>query len=97
VAFVVPKEFCRKLRFGDWEANYVPDLAQTSSEGISPELKTFYREALSRFGSECFWNMRPAQTPGGMKVIASQLRKYGGMEAWRLATKITETLNHAVG
>lgn len=97
VTFVVPKEFSRKLRFGDVEATFVPDMAQRSLGNITTELKTLYQEALSRFGSECFWNMHPAQTPGGMKVIASQLRKYGDMEAWRLATKITETLNHAVG
>ncbi|MBY0430794.1 MAG: hypothetical protein K2Q10_06330 [Rhodospirillales bacterium] len=96
-AFVVPKEFRRKLRFGDQEARYVPEQTGKTRDVIAPELRILYQEAMSRFGSECFWNMHPAQTPAGMKVVASQLRKYGGMDAWRLATKITETLNHSAG
>lgn len=38
-------------------------------------------------------------TMDGMRVIVDRLRRYGGMEAWRLASEIEEKLgnNHASG
>lgn len=62
---------------------------------LNAELDALYQEAVKQFGTGCLWNVRPSATPRGMKVIATQLRKYGNMDAWRLAGKITKELQHA--
>ncbi|NFV79322.1 hypothetical protein [Magnetospirillum aberrantis] len=61
------------------------------------ELFTLHKEAMDKFGVRCFWNMKPSATADGMRVVAAQLRKHGGMDAWRLASKIKEVLEHAAG
>lgn len=62
---------------------------------LNAELEALYQEAIKQFGTGCLWNIRPSATPRGMKVIATQLRKCGNMDAWRLAEKITKELQHA--
>jgi hypothetical protein len=66
---------------------------------FSVELQKLHTEAISRFGAQCLWNASPSQTMYGMRVIVDRLRRYGSMEAWRLATEIEEKLgeNHASG
>jgi len=59
------------------------------------DLVELHREAVERFGESCLWNANPSATPAGMAVIADLLRKYGGMDAWRLAARIREALAHA--
>lgn len=63
----------------------------------SSELLAIHKEAMDKYGTRCFWNMKPSATPDGMRVVAIQLRKYGGMDAWRLASKIKEVLERAAG
>ena len=66
---------------------------------FSVELQKLHTEAMSRFGAQCLWNASPSQTMDGMRVIVDRLQRYGGMEAWRLASEIEEKLgnNHASG
>lgn len=68
-------------------------------QAFSVELQKLYTEATSRFGAQCLWNASPSQTMDGMRVIVDRLRRYGGMEALRLALEIEEKLgsNHASG
>jgi hypothetical protein len=61
-------------------------------QAFSVELQKLHTEAISRFGAQCLWNASPSQTMDGMRVIVDRLRRYGGMEAWRLATEIEEKL-----
>lgn len=61
----------------------------------SSELAILHKEAMGKFGVSCLWSMKPSASPHGMKVIVDQLRKHGGMDAWRLAAKIEEALNQA--
>lgn len=62
---------------------------------LMPELECLHRLAVEKFGDSCLWNAKPSATREGMMVVADQLRSYGGMDAWRLATKIREVLTHA--
>jgi len=59
------------------------------------DLIRLHRAATERFGANCLWSAKPPATPEGMKVMADLLRKYGGMDAWRLAEEIAEVLNRA--
>ena len=59
------------------------------------DLVRLHQAAMSRFGARCLWSAKPPATPEGMKVVADHLRKYGGMDAWRLAEDIAEVLTHA--
>jgi len=61
----------------------------------SSELAILHQQAVEKFSLSCLWKMKPSSSPHGMKVIADQLRKHGGMDAWRLAAKIDEALNQA--
>jgi hypothetical protein len=63
----------------------------------SPEsLSKIYNEAMERFGARCLWNATPSRTPEGLLLVADRLRRYGGMDAWRLATQIRdEVKRHA--
>ena len=61
----------------------------------SSELAILHQQAVEKFSLSCLWKMKPSSSPHGMKVIADQLRKHGGMDAWRLAAKIEEALNQA--
>jgi hypothetical protein len=65
------------------------------NEKLNAELTQLHRQAFENFGTRCLWNMKPSATPSGMSIVADQLRKHGGMDAWRLATKIKEVLGHA--
>jgi len=69
--------------------------AADQPEEPSSDLAILHQQAVEKFGLSCLWNMKPSSSPHGMKVIADQLRKHGGMDAWRLAAKIEEALNQA--
>ena len=58
-------------------------------------LEGLYNEALERFGARCLWNASPSKNADGLRVVADRLRRYGGMDAWKLASKIREELNDA--
>ena len=60
-------------------------------------LADYYDEAVRKYGARCLWSAKPSKTTAGMKVIAAQLRTYGGMDAWRLATAIRKELGNAAG
>jgi hypothetical protein len=69
--------------------------AHRDSKALSPEMSALFDEAVTRHGASCLWNIRPQRTAEGMLVIAGKLRQHGGMDAWRLATRIGEELSHA--
>jgi len=47
--------------------------------------------AIDRFSSSCFWNVKiPTSIEASLPLVVGRLRKYGGMEGWRLAASITE-------
>jgi len=80
-------------------ASIIEHAARLRSEyrqsGVSSELTALHQEAMEKFGARLFWNMRPSATPSGLKIVAAQLRKYGGMDAWRLADRIKAAIDHA--
>ena len=58
-------------------------------------LAALHQQAMQNFSASCLWNMKPSPTPAGMRLLADQLRKYGGMDAWRLASQIRKVLASA--
>ena len=64
-------------------------------EQLSPEAIALHEEALARFKTRCFWNSNPPKTRDGLEAVCQQLRTYGDMNAWRLATKIRGVLSNA--
>jgi hypothetical protein len=58
-------------------------------------LEALFQEALARFGTRCLWNAKPTKSIEGIRVIVDRLRKYGGMDAWRLAAEIKKELPDA--
>ena len=67
------------------------------SKSDAEELTVLHQAAMNQFGSSCFWDAKPSATPEGMRVVVDRLRKYGGMDAWHLASKIKGVLEHAAG
>jgi hypothetical protein len=58
-------------------------------------LTELFAEAVARYRTQCLWNMDPQASPEGLHFIAKRLRKYGGMDAWRLAGRIERSLADA--
>ena len=69
--------------------------ADYRNEKAHAELEDLRRQAVEQYGTQCLWNIKAVPTPSGMKAVADNLRKYGDMNAWRLASKIREKLGHA--
>lgn len=67
------------------------------AEALPPALVALHDEALTRYPTRCFWNCTPPKTRSGISVVVDQLQRYGDLEAWRLATRITEALESAAG
>jgi hypothetical protein len=65
------------------------------ADAWNERLELLYSEAVDKFGPRCLWNIKPLKTLDGMRVIADHLRKHAGMDAWRLAAKITEEITVA--
>lgn len=59
---------------------------------VGAELEQLHEEAVRRFGPLCLWNASPSKTIDGLRVVADRLRRYGGMDAWKLAARIREEL-----
>jgi hypothetical protein len=55
-------------------------------------LAALYDEAMARFGARCLWNAAPSRSVEGLRVVTDRLRRYGGMDAWRLESRITADL-----
>ena len=70
---------------------------QQTNPSDAEELAILHQAALKQFGGSCFWDAKPSATPEGMRVVVDRLQKYGGMDAWRLASKIKGVLKHAAG
>jgi hypothetical protein len=56
--------------------------------GMTASLAQLYDEAVDRFGARCLWNAAPSRSTEGLVVVADHLRRYGGMDAWRLAARL---------
>ena len=68
--------------------------ARTANE-LPMEAIALHDEALARFKTRCFWNCNPPKTRDGAETVCRQLRTYGDMSAWRLATRIQRILSDA--
>jgi hypothetical protein len=64
-------------------------------EGMTESLALLYDQAIARFGARCLWNAAPPRSVEGLLVVADRLRRYGGMDAWRLAAAIRAELDLA--
>lgn len=69
----------------------------TGPSTLNDTLESLFDEAITRYGPRCLWNVKPQKTPSGLRVIADKLRKHGDMEAWKIAARIREELDHAAG
>jgi hypothetical protein len=58
-------------------------------------LTELFAEAVTRYRTQCLWNMDPQASPEGLHFIAERLKKYGDMDAWRLAGRIERSLADA--
>lgn len=54
----------------------------------TPEHERWFREAVDRYGTMCFWHLRPKRTESSLRVLVDRLKTYGDMAAWRLAMSI---------
>ncbi len=64
------------------------------SEPAPPEAVRLARELMKQF-SECFWSWRedpPLATRDDVYAVVSQLRAYGGQEAWHGAQQLWRCL-----
>ncbi len=62
---------------------------------LTPSMGMLYDEAVTRFGARCLWNVSPSRSVEGLRVVADRLRRYGGMDAWKLSSRIKEELKLA--
>src|SRR5438128_12685029 len=62
---------------------------------LSANLTTLFNEAVERYRAQCLWNIQPRATIDGLRTIAKRLKKHGGMAAWRLATRIEQSVDNA--
>jgi hypothetical protein len=56
--------------------------------GMTASLAQLHDEAVDRFGARCLWNAARSRSTEGLVVVADHLRRYGGMDAWRLAARL---------
>lgn len=70
-------------------------LRRRARDEAGTELEQLYDEAVRRFGPQCLWNASPSRTRDGLRLVADRLRRYGGMDAWKLAARIREELARA--
>jgi hypothetical protein len=68
-----------------------------SQDNPSPALASLFVEAVTKYREQCLWNIDPQVSPQGLTVIVLRLRKYGDMDAWRLAGRIERSLADAAG
>jgi hypothetical protein len=59
----------------------------------TPAHGRWFREAVDRYGTMCFWHLRPRRTESSLRVLVDRLRTYGDMAAWRLAVNIEAFLD----
>ena len=66
-------------------------LAAAAKEKAGRQLHALIELAINQFGPTCFGNVRLTGNDGSdLPLIIDRLRKYGGMNGWRLASEIRD-------
>jgi hypothetical protein len=91
VEVLVPAEDRSKI------LEFAADLRSSHRQNLlwTSEFDRLFEEAVSKYRARCLWNIQPTRSRAGLALIADRLRSNGGMDAWKLASQIRESLDHA--